>query len=95
MDADTIERGLQLLNESQAAKLLCLSRACLRHWRAVGKGPPWMRIGERLIRYDLTELRGWISKQAGVRGAQSPERWEASLVRDFRADVSEDRQRSD
>jgi predicted DNA-binding transcriptional regulator AlpA len=66
MDTDTIERGLQLLNEPQAAQILCVSRACLRHWRAHDGGPPWVRIGERLIRYDLAELRRWISEQAGV-----------------------------
>lgn len=70
MDTDTVERGLQLLNESQTANLLGLSRACLRNWRAVGKGPPWMRIGERLIRYDLAKLRGWISKQAAMHDPQ-------------------------
>lgn len=64
------QSGLQLVNESQAAKTLCVSPACLRHWRAVGAGPPWVRIGERLIRYDLAELRRWISEQAGVSNGQ-------------------------
>lgn len=67
MDTETSERGLQLINEPQAAKILCVSRACLRHWRSHDGGPPWVRLGERLIRYDLTKLRRWISERAGVR----------------------------
>jgi predicted DNA-binding transcriptional regulator AlpA len=60
------QTGLQLVSEAEAAKMLCVSRACLRHWRAHNGGPPWRRIGERLIRYDLAELRRWVSEQAGV-----------------------------
>jgi predicted DNA-binding transcriptional regulator AlpA len=71
MSANTVNFQLQLLSEVEAAKLLCLSRACLRHWRTVGAGPPWKRIGERLIRYDLAELRRWISEQAGVQNEHS------------------------
>ena len=66
MNANAIESELRLLNEAQAAKMLCLSRACLRHWRAVSEGPPWVRLGERLVRYDLSALRAWIERQAEV-----------------------------
>lgn len=70
MSADTVDSKIQLLSEVEAAKLLCLSRACLRHWRAVGAGPPWKRLGEKLIRYDLAELRRWVAEQAGAQNAQ-------------------------
>jgi predicted DNA-binding transcriptional regulator AlpA len=56
----------RLLSESQAAKVLCLSRACLRHWRVVGQGPPWIRLGARLVRYDMAALRRWIEERAGA-----------------------------
>jgi hypothetical protein len=55
------------VDEPQAAKILCVSRACLRHWRAHDGGPPWVRVGERLVRYELDALRRWIERQAGVR----------------------------
>jgi len=60
------EQGLTLLDERETARRLAVSPHALRFWRAHGKGPPWVRLGERLIRYDLAELRRWISEQAGV-----------------------------
>jgi hypothetical protein len=59
-----------LLSEAEAAKRLRCSRACLRHWRTVGKGPPWIRLGDRLIRYPLTALLRWIEDLAGVGDGQ-------------------------
>jgi predicted DNA-binding transcriptional regulator AlpA len=61
---------LALVTEERAAKILAISAAALRRWRRVGGGPPWLRIGERLIRYDLAALRVWIEEQAGVRNVQ-------------------------
>lgn len=58
---------LQLLDERQTARLIRVSRGCLRHWRAVGQGPPWLRIGERLVRYNVAALREWVEKEAEVR----------------------------
>jgi predicted DNA-binding transcriptional regulator AlpA len=64
------QTGFQLLNESQAAKILCVSRACLRHWRAHDGGPPWVRVGLKLVRYNVDALRAWIERQAGVQNGQ-------------------------
>jgi hypothetical protein len=64
------EAGFQLVDESQAAKILCVSPACLRYWRANDGGPPWVRVGVRLVRYDLDVLRTWVEEQVGVRGGQ-------------------------
>jgi predicted DNA-binding transcriptional regulator AlpA len=55
---------LQLLKEREVGRLLAASPGCLRRWRATGEGPPWIRVGKRLIRYDLAALRRWISEQA-------------------------------
>ena len=46
--------------------MLRVSRACLRHWRARGEGPPWLRMGKWLVRYDVAEVRKWIERQASV-----------------------------
>jgi len=55
---------LWLLNERETARRLSVSPAALCYWRAHGGGPPWIRIGERLIRYDLTTLRKWVEERA-------------------------------
>lgn len=70
-ESDGSQTGFQLLNESQAAKILCVSRACLRHWRTHDGGPPWVRVGLKLVRYNVYALRAWIEEQAGVRHAHS------------------------
>ena len=58
---------LQLLSERQTARTLTVSTATLRHWRATGQGPPWIRLGKRLVRYPSDKLREWIERQARVR----------------------------
>jgi len=55
MDADHV------LNEKQAAGLLCCSRALLRKWRAASAGPPWVRLGGRLVRYRRADLDAFVA----------------------------------
>jgi predicted DNA-binding transcriptional regulator AlpA len=68
LDASNAE--LQLLSGRQVSSRFHVSEACLRRWRAIGQGPPWLRIGKRLVRYDVGALRRWLEEAAGVRGAQ-------------------------
>jgi hypothetical protein len=67
MSANTADSELQLASEGRVAKLLIVSRGCLRNWRATGEGPPWFRLGDKLIRYDVSALRRWIEDQAKAR----------------------------
>ena len=60
------ELQIELLTDKQVAHLLNVSRAALRFWRARGGGPPWSRVGERLVRYDVATLRLWIAERAAV-----------------------------
>ena len=69
MANNQIEDGLRLGTEAEVSKIIRVSGACLRHWRSVGRGPPWFKLG-RLVRYDLGELRKWIERQSGVTDAQ-------------------------
>jgi DNA-binding transcriptional MerR regulator len=61
------ENSFRLLNERETARRLAVSAHALRYWRANGGGPPWVRVGERLVRYEMDALRGWIERQARVR----------------------------
>lgn len=54
---------LQLNDERETARMLHVSRATLRAWRARGGGPPWLRVGGKLVRYDLTAVHEWIAEQ--------------------------------
>ena len=60
---------VELLTDKQVARALKMSRAALRLWRAQGCGPPWIRVGKRLVRYDVPGLRKWIEERMEVRNA--------------------------
>jgi predicted DNA-binding transcriptional regulator AlpA len=57
---------VRLLSEREVGRRLEVSRHSLRYWRARGEGPPWCRVGRRLVRYPLAELRRWIAERAAA-----------------------------
>jgi excisionase family DNA binding protein len=46
----------------ELAKILGISEQTLRQWRINGKGPPYIKIGQRIIRYDKNEVEAWIER---------------------------------
>ena len=50
-----------LVTDREAAELLTVSRQTLAHWRVQGKGPRFIRIGDRAIRYDRQALQDFIT----------------------------------
>lgn len=52
---------LELLNTSDAADYLGISRGTLEHWRTESppRGPAFIRLGYQ-IRYRVTDLHQWI-----------------------------------
>ena len=52
-----------LLNEVDAAKLLGLTQRTLQAWRFYGKGPLFVRISKRCVRYRRSDLVAWIEKR--------------------------------
>ncbi len=50
-----------LLNERQAAKLLSVSPRALQKWRSNGRGPLFVRISARCIRYRPRDLATWAT----------------------------------
>jgi len=48
------------LNTNNAAELLGASRPTLARWRIDGYGPPFKKIGRRVI-YDVAELESWLA----------------------------------
>ena len=48
-----------LLKEEQAAAFLGVTRRALQGWRISGKGPKYIRISARCIRYTRGYLKEW------------------------------------
>ena len=49
----------ELLNETEVAKKLRVSLACLRRWRLEKRGPMFLKIGS-LVRYQPEDLDAWL-----------------------------------
>ena len=49
----------ELLNETEVAKKLHVSLACLRRWRLEKRGPVFLKIGP-LVRYQQEDLDAWL-----------------------------------
>jgi hypothetical protein len=59
-----------LLDEEEVAQQLRVTVACLRKWRLLGKGPRYVKVGNR-VRYSEQDLTGWLATQpAGGTGLQ-------------------------
>lgn len=56
-----------LLTPSEASAILVVDKLTLANWRSARKGPPWVRVGDRIIRYPRAGLAEFIS--AGVAAA--------------------------
>ena len=48
-----------LLTVQQAAARLQISVDTLNRWRITGEGPPFLKYGPRLVRYDEADLAAW------------------------------------
>jgi hypothetical protein len=49
-------------SEFETAKALCVSIRTLRKWRQRGLGPPWVKIGRRVV-YSDTSRTSWLRGQ--------------------------------
>jgi hypothetical protein len=56
--------GSLLRNEVQAAAFLAVSPRALRKWRVTGRGPQFVRLSSRCIRYSQADLVRWIEDRA-------------------------------
>lgn len=48
-----------LLTTEQAGNYLALPPATLRSWRSLGKGPAYVRLAARDVRYRTSDLKAW------------------------------------
>jgi predicted DNA-binding transcriptional regulator AlpA len=54
------------LNTAQAAEWLGLEESTLRDWRSDRKGPPYIKISARCIRYAMEDLVKWRNDRRHV-----------------------------
>lgn len=62
--ADSAARGAErrYLNTNQAAEYLGMSPTTLNRMRVTGDGPPYSKVGRRVI-YDIRELDDWVTQR--------------------------------
>jgi hypothetical protein len=49
-----------LVDEREAASILKTEVRTLRNWRALGKGPRFLKVGKRLVRYHRADLSAFV-----------------------------------
>lgn len=54
-----------LVDTRRAAKVIGMSRRTLEKWRALGKGPPYLKLGRRVL-YSTTDLEAWLKTRRRV-----------------------------
>ncbi|MBD3678668.1 MAG: helix-turn-helix domain-containing protein [Rhodobacteraceae bacterium] len=61
---DTFENGDldRLMDEREAANLLCYSVRALQNWRHRGGGPRFVKVSGRSVRYRRRDLLAWIEE---------------------------------
>jgi len=53
----------QLLNTIEAAQMLRLHPTTLATWRVEGRGPKFLKLGERKVRYRESDIEAWLEEQ--------------------------------
>jgi hypothetical protein len=61
--SDPRPAAVGLLNPKATAEYLDLSQWTLAEWRVTGKGPIYMKLGNR-VKYSLVELNAWLEARA-------------------------------
>lgn len=65
-----------LVSEQDAAKSLGLTPRTMQAWRWSGKGPDYVRVSSRCVRYRVSDLESWAAELVQSSTADTPERRE-------------------
>jgi len=52
-----------LIDTEELARRLGITKYGLRVWRREGKGPPFIKLSERVVRYEEADVEAWIAEQ--------------------------------
>lgn len=50
-----------LLTPDEASAILVVDKPTLANWRSARRGPPWVRVGARMVRYTRAGLAEFLS----------------------------------
>jgi predicted DNA-binding transcriptional regulator AlpA len=53
----------RLLCDKEVAKFLGVSEVTLADWRRLKKGPPFVRLEGRMVRYRASDIEAWLAAQ--------------------------------
>lgn len=59
MQLEAKNLDLRLIDEGEAAELLGLNQHTLKMWRLAKEGPPYIKMGKRIVRYSVEDLMQW------------------------------------
>ncbi|MBR9650237.1 helix-turn-helix transcriptional regulator [Thalassovita aquimarina] len=60
-----------LVNEREAASILCYSVRALQNWRHRGGGPRFVKVSSRSVRYRRADLLKWIEERTVAHTSQA------------------------
>ena len=66
MNQETSLAPGDLIDEKEAAAILAVAVTTLRNWRALRQGPPFLKVGRRLVRYRRAELVALLNPREEV-----------------------------
>ena len=70
---DALLRGTpQRVRPRALAAVLGVTPKTLENWRKAGKGPPFLALSPRKIRYDLSAVHAWLANLAVASVARCP-----------------------
>ncbi len=52
-----------LLRDTEVADYLGVTRKTLENWRFSGKGPEYLKLGHKVVRYHPETLETWLAKR--------------------------------
>ncbi len=61
----------RLMDEREAANLLCYSIRALQNWRYRGGGPLFVKVSGRSVRYRRRDLLAWIDERTVAHTSQN------------------------
>lgn len=61
----------RLMDEREAASILCYSVRALQNWRCRGGGPKFIKVSARSVRYRRSDLVAWIEARTVAHTSQT------------------------
>lgn len=71
-NADSTQYLDTLIDEKEAASMVCYSVRALQNWRHRGGGPAFVKVSARSVRYRRRDILAWIDARTVANTSQIP-----------------------